>query len=200
MAPNCFFAKSQGRTCQNPYQAKQQDQGGLTASTAPFFTNPIDAAHSHSRRRTSGGRRLSVPTPKPWPYALFHCGGREIGCSAMFLGLRAFLRPLSPCLNAIYCSRIHIQAVGARRWSVIHLKPRPEPDFFVARLNIRPRQVFGPPGLLRSLFTLPTCSHSHIRSLEAERLAFLHSKPHQGARFHVWGREIGLRIRAVAPR
>ena len=35
------------------------------------------------RSRASGGRRFCIFTSKPWPYALFHSGGCEIGHSAM---------------------------------------------------------------------------------------------------------------------
>ena len=54
----------------------------------------------------------------------------------MFFGLWVFRLPLSPCLSAKYRSSIHIQVVGAWRWSVLHPKPRPEPDFIVAHLKM----------------------------------------------------------------
>ena len=62
-----------------------------------------------------------------------------------------------------------------------------------------PGRVFGPSGISRSLLPPPNCSHGHICSIGARRLAFLHSKPHPGARFQVRGREIGLQIRVSAP-
>ena len=141
-----FFAKSRGRICRDPYHVGRRYPGGSTASAAPFVTNPNAVSRSHSHSGTSGGRRSSVFNSEPRPYALIHCGGREIGRSAMFCSLRVFRRAFFPNLNTTYGYHTHIQSIGVRRWSVSRPNPRPEPNFMVAHFKVRPRAGIQPSG------------------------------------------------------